>query len=98
MHLGVPLKKLPLLEPPLFSLNPIAMPPGLKELEAKMDAMDGQRQRVNSIRARARLATCARAQLTRQRTHPVQINNGYKGPAICIGSYRELIVDTRAVN
>jgi hypothetical protein len=108
MHLGVPLKKLPLLEPPLFSLNPIAMPPSLKDLEARMDAMDRQRQRVNSIRARARLATCARAQLTRQRTHPVQTNNGdffmfwrssssenqtgYKGPAICIGSYRELIV------
>jgi hypothetical protein len=35
-----------------------------------------QRQRVNSIRARTRLATCARAQLTRQRRHPVQINSG----------------------
>jgi hypothetical protein len=76
MHLGVPLKYLPLLEPPLFSLNPIAMPPSLKDLEARMDAMDGQRNRMNSIRARARLATCARAQLTRQRTHQVQINNG----------------------
>jgi hypothetical protein len=74
MHVGVPLKILPLLEPLLFSLNPIAMPPSLKDLEVRMDAMDGQR--VNSIRPRARLATCARAQLTQQRTHPMQINNG----------------------
>jgi hypothetical protein len=64
MHLGVPRTKLPMIEPPLFSLNPIAMPPSLKVLEARMDARDGQRKRVNSIRARARLATCARAQLT----------------------------------
>jgi hypothetical protein len=108
MHLGVLTKKLSLLEPPIFSLNPIAMPPSLKDLEARLDAMDGRRKDLNSISARTRLATCAGAQLTRQRTHPVQINNGdffmflrssssknqtgNKGHAICIGSFRELIV------
>jgi hypothetical protein len=64
MHLGVPLKKLALLEPPLFSLNPIAMRPSLKDLEARLDAINGRRNDINSIRARARLATCARAKLT----------------------------------
>jgi hypothetical protein len=76
MHLGVPLKKLSLLEPPLFSLNPIAMPPSLKDLEGRLDATDGRRKDVNSIRACTRLSTFTRAQLTRQRTNPVQINNG----------------------
>jgi hypothetical protein len=79
-----------------------------QDLEARLDVMDGRRKDVNSIRARARLATCARAQLTRLRAHPVQMNNadffifgrsssskiqtGCNGSAICIGSYRELIV------
>jgi hypothetical protein len=44
MHIGVPLKKPSLMEPPLFSLNPIAMPPSLKDLEARLDAMDGRRK------------------------------------------------------
>jgi hypothetical protein len=76
MHLGVPLKKLALLEPPLFSLNPIAMRPSLKDLEARLDAINGRRNDINSIRAHARLATCARAKLTQQQTHPVHIKNG----------------------
>jgi hypothetical protein len=76
MHLRVPLQKLPLLEPSLFSLNPIAMPPSLNFLAAILDATDGRRKDVTSIRARARLATYARARLTRQRTHPVLKNNG----------------------
>jgi hypothetical protein len=47
----------------------------IKILEARLDAMDGRRKDVNSIRARARLATYARAHLTRLPAHPVQMNN-----------------------
>jgi hypothetical protein len=102
-----PSKKLPLLEPPLFSLNPIAIPPSLQDMAARMDAMDGQRQCVNSIRARKRLATCARAQLTRQRTHPVQIKNGdffkkikqvIEGLQFALNHIVSSSLDTRVVN
>lgn len=109
IHLGRQLRRVPLRNQ-LSSLSPEWLPPSLCDVERFLDATDMKRTQHVSAVARRRLATALRARLSS--TEPLELFNGdqflvwhstasrattgYRGPAVCIGSYRSLVIGYQA--